>query len=395
MMPSFDGLFNAFVTILVTIDPLALAPLFLAVTRGMNREERNQVSVRASTIAFLVMAVFAVAGASILSVFGITLPAFRVAGGFLLFFIAFEMVFERRQDRKEKIGDVAITKDMIHNIAAFPLAIPLIAGPGAISATVLLSGSFQGFAAQAALVVIIFICLVHHLSGVRAVGAHRPHPWPDRPLDPDPAARRHPGGARRAVRRRRHQGADGYLSLSPKRGLGFGTTTAFTKTSSASPNPLRRTCCCRPLLRRRIDHLEIVGDRAAVLAIMAEAEQYFSIDRSIARLTLSGESARPLTMKCMWMRVKTLGSVSPGRRRVRRRSPRPPRGLFPGYGPHHRPSSCRCRSAPVPSGLVPASCPPVRTRFPAPPCGRCRTRRRRCAPRPILPVLSPNIVLSA
>jgi multiple antibiotic resistance protein len=139
-MPSFDSLFNAFVTILVTIDPPGLAPLFLAVTRGMNRDERQQVSVRASVIGFLVMALFAIAGASILSVFGITLPAFRVAGGFLLFFIAFEMVFERRQDRKEKIGDVAITKDMIHNIAAFPLAIPLLAGPGAITATILLAG---------------------------------------------------------------------------------------------------------------------------------------------------------------------------------------------------------------------------------------------------------------
>ena len=159
-MPSYDSLFNAFVTLLVTIDPPGLAPLFLGVTRGMNREERAQVSVRASIIGFAVMALFAVAGAKILSMFGITLPAFRVAGGFLLFFIAFEMVFERRQDRKEKISDVAITKDLIHNIAAFPLAIPLIAGPGAISATVLLSGSFQGAGAQAALVAIIFVCLV-------------------------------------------------------------------------------------------------------------------------------------------------------------------------------------------------------------------------------------------
>ena len=159
-VPNYDGLFNAFLTILVTIDPPGLAPLFIAVTRGMNRDERNQVSIRASVIAFGVMAVFAIAGATILSVFGITLPAFRVAGGFLLFFIAFEMIFEKRQDRKEKISDVAITKDLIHNIAAFPLAIPLIAGPGAISATVLLSGSFRGPAAQAALVGIIAICLV-------------------------------------------------------------------------------------------------------------------------------------------------------------------------------------------------------------------------------------------
>ena len=154
-MPNFDSLFNAFVTILVTIDPPGLAPLFLAVTAGMSREQRGQVSVRASVIGFGVLALFAIAGAGILSVFGITLPAFRVAGGFLLFFIAFEMVFERRQDRKEKISDVAITRDHIHNIAAFPLAIPLIAGPGAISATVLLSGSFQGVASRIALIAII------------------------------------------------------------------------------------------------------------------------------------------------------------------------------------------------------------------------------------------------
>jgi multiple antibiotic resistance protein len=159
-MPNFDSIFNAFVTILVTIDPPGLAPIFLAVTRGMSRDQRHQVSIRASIIGFCVMALFAIAGASILSVFGITLPAFRVAGGFLLFFIAFEMVFEKRQDRKEKISDVAITKDHIHNLAAFPLAIPLIAGPGAISATVLLSGSFQGWAAQATLVAIILICLL-------------------------------------------------------------------------------------------------------------------------------------------------------------------------------------------------------------------------------------------
>jgi multiple antibiotic resistance protein len=158
-MLNYDSVFNAFLTILVTIDPPGLAPLFLAVTRGMNRAERTQVSIRASLIAFCVMAVFAIAGASILSVFGITLPAFRVAGGFLLFYIAFEMIFEKRQDRKEKTADVAITKDLIHNIAAFPLAIPLIAGPGAISATVLLSGTFQGPVAKAALVGIIAACL--------------------------------------------------------------------------------------------------------------------------------------------------------------------------------------------------------------------------------------------
>ena len=158
-MPNYDTLFNAFLTILVTIDPPGLAPLFLAVTRGMTREERGQVSARASIIGFGVLALFALAGASILSAFGITLPAFRVAGGFLLFYIAFEMIFERRQDRKEKSADTAVTRDLVRDIAAFPLAIPLIAGPGAISATVLLSSSFRGIAAQAALVGIILVCL--------------------------------------------------------------------------------------------------------------------------------------------------------------------------------------------------------------------------------------------
>ena len=158
-MPSFDSLFNAFVTLLVTIDPPGLAPLFLALTRGMTSSERRQVGLRGSIIGFGILALFAVVGAGILSVLGITLPAFRVACGLLLFFIAFEMVFEKRNDRKEKTADTAITRDHIHNIAAFPLAIPLIAGPGAISATVLLSGSYPTVAGQVALLAIILVAV--------------------------------------------------------------------------------------------------------------------------------------------------------------------------------------------------------------------------------------------
>lgn len=158
-MPSYDALFNALVTMLVTIDPPGLAPLFLAVTAGMNRAERMQVAVRASVIGFITLAVFAVAGAAILSLFGITLPAFRVAGGLLLFYIAFEMIFERRQERHEKSAQRAITQDMIRNVAAFPLAIPLITGPGAISAAVLLSGTMPGPTGHALLVAIIALCI--------------------------------------------------------------------------------------------------------------------------------------------------------------------------------------------------------------------------------------------
>lgn len=158
-MPGYDATLNAFVTVLVTIDPAGLAPLFLALTGGMNRTERNQVAVRASIIAFGVLAFFAVAGSAVLHLFGITLPAFRVAGGLLLFVIAFEMIFERRQERQERSAERAVTTDMIRNIAAFPLAIPLIAGPGAISATVLLAGERAGPGGLAVLLGIIFVSL--------------------------------------------------------------------------------------------------------------------------------------------------------------------------------------------------------------------------------------------
>jgi multiple antibiotic resistance protein len=170
-MPSFDIIFNAFVTLLVTIDPPGLAPLFLALTPGMDRAQRHQVALRASLIGFGVLALFAVAGTVIISVFGITLPAFRVAGGLLLFYIAFEMIFERRQERKERSADTAITRDHIRNIAAFPLAIPLMAGPGAISATVLLSGSFPGPVAHLALVGIIAACI--GLTWITFIAAER------------------------------------------------------------------------------------------------------------------------------------------------------------------------------------------------------------------------------
>ena len=155
---SYDSLFNAFVTLLVTIDPPGLAPIFLALTTGMSRAERGQVALRGSVTAFALLVGFAVLGRAVLDIFGISIGAFRVAGGLLLFWIAFEMIFERRQERHERSAERAITKDMIRNIAVFPLAIPLIAGPGAISATILLSGQYASPAGIAALIAIIVLC---------------------------------------------------------------------------------------------------------------------------------------------------------------------------------------------------------------------------------------------
>ena len=159
-MGFIDAILSALVTLLVTIDPPGLAPLFLALTPGMNRQARNQVAKRATIIGFILLTIFAIAGAQIMSLFGISIGAFRVAGGLLLFWIAFEMIFEKRTERKEKSAEVAITKDHIHNIAAFPLAIPLIAGPGAISAVILLSDGFHAPVERSMLILVILACMV-------------------------------------------------------------------------------------------------------------------------------------------------------------------------------------------------------------------------------------------
>ncbi|AUC09680.1 MULTISPECIES: MarC family protein [Agrobacterium] len=154
-MASSETLINALTTLLVTLDPPGLAPVFLALTAGMTRDQRSQVALRGSIIAFGILAVFALFGLAILSLLGISLGAFRIAGGLLLFWIAFEMIFEKRQERKEKTSEIAITKDHLHNLAVFPLALPLIAGPGAISATVLLAGSMKTTVEMVVLILIL------------------------------------------------------------------------------------------------------------------------------------------------------------------------------------------------------------------------------------------------
>ena len=150
---------NAFATLFVTIDPIGLMPIFLGLTSGMSRRDRNEIALRACVIAAVLLIVFTLFGSFILSVFGITLPAFRVAGGLLLFAIAVEMVFEKRQERQESAAERALSAEQIRSIAVFPLALPLIAGPSAISATILLTGSFDAVAGTLAVsAMVVAIC---------------------------------------------------------------------------------------------------------------------------------------------------------------------------------------------------------------------------------------------
>jgi multiple antibiotic resistance protein len=131
---------TAFVTLLVTLDPPGLAPVFIGLTLGMTQAAQREVALRATLIAFAILAAFAFGGGVAMDLLGISIPAFRIAGGLLLFYIAFDMIFELRAPSKQTLASDAVTIDRIRNVAAFPLAIPLLSGPGSITATMLLAG---------------------------------------------------------------------------------------------------------------------------------------------------------------------------------------------------------------------------------------------------------------
>ena len=139
-----DYFINAFATLFVTIDPVGLAPMFLAVTAGATAATRRRIAVRATLIGGAILFLFLVAGRGVLCMLGISVPAFQIAGGLLLLIIAIEMVFEKRNRRKSETAEKALSQhaahqEELHDVAVFPLAIPLIAGPAAISAVILLS----------------------------------------------------------------------------------------------------------------------------------------------------------------------------------------------------------------------------------------------------------------
>jgi len=138
-----DFAITALVTLFVVVDPIGLAPTFLAVTEGLPRSARRDVAVRATIIAGVILVGTALVGDLLFRALGISLSAFRIAGGLLLFAIAFEMVLGVRMRREGQAAEEAI-EEHVRNIAAFPLAIPLMAGPGAITATVLLAGRADG-----------------------------------------------------------------------------------------------------------------------------------------------------------------------------------------------------------------------------------------------------------
>ncbi|MHA6261705.1 MarC family protein [Arenibacterium sp. CAU 1754] len=172
MTPDSAFMVTAFVTMFVVIDPFGLAPLFVALTQGMTAKERRAIAIRACATALGILTIFALFGEAVLGFVGISMPAFRVAGGVLLFLTALDMLFDRRSKRREDQ-----TEEHPEDPSVFPLAIPLIAGPGSIASIILLAGQqprWQGyvFAIAVSAAVIAVALILFMASGLleRALG---------------------------------------------------------------------------------------------------------------------------------------------------------------------------------------------------------------------------------
>ena len=128
---------SALVTFLVIIDPPGCAPIFATLTRGASAADRRSMAFRSSLIAWAILMFFALLGKPMLAALGISLASFRIAGGMMLFMIALDMVFERRTQRRESRAQSIEGTPEADDISVFPMAMPMIAGPGSIASAML------------------------------------------------------------------------------------------------------------------------------------------------------------------------------------------------------------------------------------------------------------------
>ena len=169
---------TAFITLLVIIDPPGCAPIFASLTSGTDLAHRRKMAVRSTLVAWCILVFFALLGEPLLRTLGISLSAFRLAGGIMLFMIALDMVFERRTERREERAEEIKGTPEAEDISVFPMAIPMIAGPGSIASIMLLSaraeGLTQGAIVLGALTAVMVLTLVALLAAgplMKLIGA--------------------------------------------------------------------------------------------------------------------------------------------------------------------------------------------------------------------------------
>jgi len=173
-----EELLKFFVLFFVIVEPISLVPLFAAMTEGADETFRRRMALRAVLIAGTVFALFAIGGAWFLQTMGISVAAFRIAGGIMLFLIALEMVFEKRTERREDRAAKVASDPEVEDVSIFPMAMPMIAGPGSIASVMLLmsrnSGIERSLVVLGAMVTILLLTLVALLAAgpiMRILGA--------------------------------------------------------------------------------------------------------------------------------------------------------------------------------------------------------------------------------
>tara|TARA_B110000438_G_scaffold270130_1_gene287039 strand:+ start:75 stop:701 length:627 start_codon:yes stop_codon:yes gene_type:complete len=135
----FDTLIESIVLMFIAVNPISLVPIFAGLTSGLTKQQVKTIYIRASIVSLIVLSIFWLFGNAILDTMNISMDSFRIIGGMFLVVIAFKMVFGQRQSERQNTADTAVDDETIKSIAIFPLSIPLIAGPGAMATSLLLS----------------------------------------------------------------------------------------------------------------------------------------------------------------------------------------------------------------------------------------------------------------
>ncbi|MBB3472490.1 MarC family protein [Sphingomonas sp. BK345] len=160
---------SSFVTLFLIIDPPGCAPIFAGLTAGATPAHRRAMAIRAVMVAAGILLLFALAGEPLLHALGIELASFRIAGGLMLFLIALEMVFEKRTQRREDRA-AKVTAEEADDVSIFPMAMPMIAGPGSIATVMLLMARSNGFERSAVVMAALGANLLLMLGSLLAAG---------------------------------------------------------------------------------------------------------------------------------------------------------------------------------------------------------------------------------
>jgi multiple antibiotic resistance protein len=159
---------SAFITLFVVIDPPGCAPIYAGLTKGATPALARSMAIRACLIATAILLVFALFGQQLLGALHIELDSFRIAGGIMLFLIALDMVFEKRTQRREERAEKIAATPEIEDVSVFPMAMPMLAGPGAIAAVMLLQNEAEGLAETAVVLGALALVMVLTLLALMA-----------------------------------------------------------------------------------------------------------------------------------------------------------------------------------------------------------------------------------